>query len=155
MPDVGARLETRILIRVGLSLWLLAAFALAWEALALQAPDSPLHVGILAGPIAQLCSQSFGLGAGLFVAAALWPLTHARDRGRFTLALLLAGAVLSSAALTYAASEGIVGAQVYDPRPDARRVVYARGVGLGLLVLALLDILLRSLRAGPRRDPPD
>ncbi len=146
MSDVGARLETRILVRVALGLWLLAAIATVWEALALQAPDSPLHFGILAGPIVQLRDQSFAQGAGLFVAALIWPFTHGERRGHFTLALLLLGAVVSSLALTYAASEGILGAQVFDPREDARRVLYARSLGLGLWMLALLDLLARSFR---------
>jgi len=146
MTDVGARLQTRILVRVALALWLLAIFASVWETLALQAPDSPLHFGILAGPIAQLRDQSFALGVGLFVAALLWPFTHASAKGTFTLIALLAGAVISTAAVTYAANEGILGAQAFDPRVDARRVLYARGVGLFLLALGVLDLLVRSLR---------
>lgn len=153
MTEVGARLETRILVRVALVLWLLAILATVWEALALQAPDSPLHFGILAGPIAQLRDQSFALGVGLFVAALLWPFTHAAARGTFTLTLLLAGALISTAAVTYAASEGIMGAQAFDPRDDARRVLHARGVGLALLALGVLDLLLRSLRGKTAQLP--
>jgi len=148
MADVGARLETRILVRVALVLWLLAVVSTVWEALALQAPDSPLHFGILAGPIAQLRDQSFALGVGLFVAALLWPFTHGAARGIWTLALLLSGVAFSTFAVGYAANEGILGAQAFDPRPDARQVLYARGVGLGLLALGLLDLLARSLRRG-------
>ena len=147
MGDVGARLETRILVRVALSLWLLAAMATVWEALALQAPDSPLHFGILAGPIVQLRDQCFAQGAGLFIAALLWPMAHGTKRGLFTLALLLSGALVGTAALIYAASEGILGAQVFDPRQDARRVLYARGIGLSLWLLALLDLFARSFRS--------
>lgn len=146
MSEVGARLETRILIRAGLLLWLLSAFAMVWETLALQAPDSPLHFGILAGPAAQLCQQSFGLGIALFVAAWLWPFVHPNKSAWFTLAMLLTGASVSCAALFYAASEGIMGAQFFDPRPDARTVLYARSVGLGLLVLAGITLFVRSLR---------
>ncbi len=147
MSDVGARLETRILVRVALLLWLLAALATVWEALALQSPDSPLHFGILAGPIVQLRDQSFAQGAGLLGAALIWPFTHgAAHKGgeRLTMSLLLLGALVSCAALTYAASEGILGAQMFDPRQDARRVLYARGLGLSLWMMALLDLLVRS-----------
>jgi hypothetical protein len=147
MGDVGARLETRILVRVALWLWLLAALATVWEALALQAPDSPLHFGILAGPIVQLRDHCFAQGAGMFIAALLWPMAHAEKRGLFTLALLLSGVLVGTAALAYAASEGILGAQVFDPRQDARRVLYARGVGLSLWMLALVDLFARSFRA--------
>lgn len=149
MLDVGARLETRLLIRVALVLWLLAAFSTAWEALALQAPDSPLHFGILAGPIGQLRDQSFAQGVALLAAAWLWPFTHGTGRGHLTLALLLSATLVSTAALSYAAAEGILGTQAFDPRDDARRVLYARGIGLGLWIVALLDLLLRTLRKRP------
>ncbi len=134
-------------MRAALSLWLLASLATIWEALALQAPDSPLHFGILAGPIAQLRDQSFAQGAGLLAAAWLWPLAHGERKGRFTLLVLLLAALISSAALSYAASEGILGAQVFDPREDARRVLYARGLGLGLWIVALLELFVRSFRS--------
>jgi len=146
MTEVGARVETRILIRAALGLWLLSAFAMVWEALALQAPDSPLHFGILSGPAGQLCQQSFGLGIALFVSAWLWPFVHPKRSGRLTLGLLLTGAFISGAALLYAASEGIMGAQFFDPRADARKVLYARSLGLLLLVLAGIELLVRSLR---------
>jgi len=64
---------SRMLLRVGLLLWLAAAVASAWEVLALQPPDSPFHLGVLAGPIAQLYTMAFALGAAFMLLGLWWP----------------------------------------------------------------------------------
>jgi hypothetical protein len=137
------------LIRLALSLWLLAALAAIWEGMALQAPDSPFHAGVLAGPIGQLRGYTFALGTGLLGAAWLWPWLYPRGSGRLALASLIAGSVLSSSALAYAAAQGLIGAQLIDPRPDARSIAVLRGVGHVLLITGLVSAWVQAFR---RRD---
>jgi hypothetical protein len=140
-------LESRVLLRSALLLWLLAGLATVWEVLALQGPDSPVRLGVLAGPIGQLRGFSFALGAVLFGGAWAFPRLYAPGRGRVALVLLVLGALLHIAALTYAASQGMVGAQIFDPRPDALWVVGLRGLGHLAMLAALLDALVRAFRA--------
>lgn len=140
--------ESRLLVRSGLVLWLLAGAATVWEVLAMQGPDSPFHVGVLAGPVGQLRAFSFGLGATLLACGWLWPALYAPGRGRIALGLLVGGAGLHAAALTYGASQGMVGAQLFDPRPDASWLVLTRGLGHGAMLLALLTVLARTFRKG-------
>src|SRR4051812_16025492 len=117
-------LESRLLIVVGLALWLLAGVSSVWEVLALQAPESPFHLGILAGPISQLRSFSFGLGTGLVFVAWLWPHVFGAGSGRLVLALLTFGALVQTGALLAAAAHGMLAVQVFDPRADARTLLY-------------------------------
>lgn len=136
--------EARLLVRLGLVLWLGAGVATVWEVLALQWPDSPFHAGVLAGPIAQLRGFAFGLGGVSLVAAWLWPVLYGAGRGRYALGLLASGIVLHLGALGYAASQGLMAVQVIDPRPDARWVVYTRGFAHALVMLAALDATVRA-----------
>jgi hypothetical protein len=147
MPDVS-RLspESRLLVRVALGLWLVAGAATVWEVLAMQWPDSPFHLGILAGPIGQLRGFSFGLGAALALAAWLWPHLYGPGMGRYALVLLVAGSVVHAGALVYAAMQGMIGVQILDPRADARWLVAARGLGHALVLGALGDAFVRALR---------
>ena len=138
-------LSVRILVRLALFACCLAAGAASWEFLALQMPDSPFHFGVLSGPIAQLRNFSALLGVGALALAPLWPALYARGEGRLVLALVLAASCVLLATLAYAASQGMVGAQLLDPRGDARLVAYARALGHGLLTLALALLVLRAL----------
>lgn len=141
--------EVRLLVRVGLALWLLAGLSEVWEVLALQPPDSPLHAGVLAGPIGQLASHAFAHGTLALLLGLSWP-ALAPKRGLFLLSLLLGGALLQLGAMAYAASEGMLAVQLLDPRPDARFVLYLRALGhlLTLAALALaLSCALRTQRA--------
>src|SRR5688572_6507142 len=106
MSDRTLCLEARVLVRVALALWLLAAVATVWEVLAMQWPDSPFHLGVLAGPIGQLRGFSFALGGGLALAAWLWPSLYGAGKGRYALGLLLGGALIHSLALLYGAAHG-------------------------------------------------
>lgn len=145
MADLEAP-AARSLVRLALALLCLSAGAASWEFLALQIPDSPFHVGVLSGPIAQARNFSAGLGVGALALASVWPSLYGPGQGRLVLALALAGAGALVAALFYAAAQGMVGAQLLDPRLDARLVAYARAVGHGLLTLGLLLLLARALR---------
>ena len=112
----------------------------------MQWPDSPFHVGILAGPIGQLRGFSFGLGAVLALAAWLWPQLYGIGAARYALVLLVAGSTIHTGALAYAAVHGMVGVQILDPRADARWLVATRGVGHALMLAALVDAFVRALR---------
>jgi hypothetical protein len=138
--------QVRALVRLGLVLCLVAALASVWEVLTLQAPDSPFHVGVLSGPVAQLRSFSFGFGVGALLLAWLWPPLYARDAGKLVALAFMLGAGLHVAALAYAASHGLAGAQLLDPRLDARLVVYARGAAQLLVLWALGCVCWRALR---------
>ncbi|MET0284109.1 MAG: hypothetical protein ABW352_06555 [Polyangiales bacterium] len=132
--------DARSLFRLGISLWFLAALAAIWELLALQPPDSPLHLGVLVGPIAQLRTFAFAQGCVLALCA-LWG-----GGGRAMSVALALGAVLHVAALGYAASRGLLAVQILDPRGDARAVLYVRGLAHTLSLVGLGIAFVRSLR---------
>jgi hypothetical protein len=136
----------RLLVRLALCLCCLSAAAAGWEFLALQMPDSPFHLGVLSGPIAQLRNFSALLGIGALALAPVWAHLYAAGEGRPMLALLLLATFVLLAALAYAAAYGMVGAQLLDPRLDARVVSYARALGHALLTIALALLCLRALR---------
>jgi len=139
-------LAVRTLVSLGLLLWLLSGLSCVWEVLALQMPDSPFHVGVLAGPIVQLRAFSFGLGTASLLLAWLWPQLYGPGRGLPVLGLLLVGSLLHVGALAYAAGQGMVGVQLLDPRLDSRLVVYVRGFAHALCLLALVAIGVRATR---------
>jgi hypothetical protein len=138
--------EARALRVVGLLLWLVAALGSVWELLALQPPASPLHLGVLAGPIGQLGGFAFALGTGCLVASLAWPGLYPQGGGRLAALALVAGALIHVAALAYAAGSGILAVQLFDPRADARFTLYVRALGHGLTLLGLLGALRRALR---------
>jgi hypothetical protein len=139
--------EAQLLLRVGLALWLLSAGACVWELLALQPPDSPLRVGVLASPVAQLRNFSFALGSGALIVALLWRHLYVDGGGRTVALLLSSGALLHVAALCFTAARGLLAVQLLDPRADARYAVYTRAVAHALTTTALLALLLRRARA--------
>lgn len=139
-----------MLLLLGLGLCVLSALSCVWEMLALQMPDSPMHVGVLAGPIAQLRNFSFGLGVGSLVLSLCWPQLFAAGTGKVVAWLWLAGALLHVAALCYAATQGMVSVQFFDPRLDARVVVYTRAIAHALSVGALLMVSARAVREPTR-----
>lgn len=139
-------LPARILRLAGLGLWLLSAVGAPWELLALQPPASPLHLGVLAGPIAQLTGFAFALGTAALVASLAWPSLHPDGGGLVAALLLTTGALVHVAALAYAASAGILAVQLLDPRADARFTLYVRALGHVLTVLGLGAVLRRALR---------
>jgi hypothetical protein len=145
-PGALPTLAVRTLILLGLWLCILSALGCVWELLALQMPDSPFHLGVLAGPIGQLRSFSFGLGLGSLVLAWLWPQLYGSGHGFLVLGLWLLASLLQAGALSYAAGQGMVGVQLLDPRLDARLVVYTRIFAHGLSLLALLALAVRAVR---------
>lgn len=138
--------SVRILVCLALGFCCLSAASALWEFLALQMPDSPFHLGVLSGPIAQLRNFSAALGLGALALAPLWPALYAPGQGRIVLALLLLGSSVLVAALAYAAGLGMVGVQLLDPRLDARLLAHGRAFGHGVLTLALALLLVRALR---------
>ncbi|MEY4514613.1 MAG: hypothetical protein RLZZ450_6735 [Pseudomonadota bacterium] len=138
--------SSRLLVRVGLCLWLSAGLACVWEVLALQPPDSPLHLGVLAGPIAQLASISFGLGTVHIIVGYWWSSLYTAGEGKLVAWLLAIGAIVQVLALLYAASRGLMAVQLLDPRLDARMALYARGFGHGLTLAGGIIVLLRAVR---------
>jgi hypothetical protein len=138
--------EARALLRVGVWLCVCALLASVWELLTLQVPSSPFHVGVLSGPVEQLCRFSAGLGLGAVVFALTWSVLYPPGEGALAARAYLLGALLHVAALAYAASQGLLGVQVLDVRLDARLVVYARGLSLVLLLGALGSACYRALR---------
>lgn len=146
--------HARVLAVVGLGLWLLAGICEVWEVLAVQSPDSPFHFGVLAGPVSQLRGHCFGLGTLSVGLACLWPL-FGIERGWLLLATFLTGASLETLALSWAAACGMLAAQVFDPRPDARLMLYLRALGHGLVLLAGVGFFVRALQrhiVGEGRD---
>jgi hypothetical protein len=141
-----SRFEARLLVCFGVALWLLAGVAAVWEVLALQPPDSPLHAGVLAGPIAQLVSHAFALGTGGVLIGLLWPTGARAGEGRWVAFLLVGGALIHVCAIGYAAQQGMLALQILDPRRDARVVLYLRGLGHALTLLGLSAAWLRLLR---------
>ncbi|HEY6878556.1 MAG TPA: hypothetical protein VI299_11085 [Polyangiales bacterium] len=138
--------EARLLLRLGLLLWLGAALATVWELLALQPPDSPLHLGVLAGPIGQLRNFAFAHGAAVVLLAAVWMRLYDTHSGRWVAWLLALGAVTHTLALGYAAAHGLLAVQLFDPRLDARLVLYTRAFAHTLTCVGLLAVCARSLR---------
>jgi hypothetical protein len=140
--------ESRLLALVGLSLWLVSGAAGVWEVLALQPPESPFHLGVLSGPISQLRTYSFGLGTLLCVLALLVPLLAPQGGVRLWVVALVVGALLHTGTLLVAASRGMQAVQIFDPREDARTLLYARAVGHGITLLAGVALFGRALRRG-------
>jgi hypothetical protein len=138
--------SSRMLLRVGLLLWLAASLGAVWEILALQPPDSPFHAGVLAGPIAQLYATSFALGTAHIVLGLGWPSIYDSGKGAAVAWLLVIGSVVHLAALFYAASRGLMAVQILDPRSDAKLALYGRGLGHVMTIGAGIAITLRALR---------
>lgn len=138
--------EARLLLRLGLLLWLGAALATAWELLALQPPDSPLHLGVLAGPIGQLRNFAFAHGAAAVLLAAIWMHLYDARSGRWVAWSVALGALLHTLALGYAAAYGLLAVQLLDARLDARLVLYTRAFAHALTSVGLIAVCVRSLR---------
>lgn len=109
------------------------------EALASQSPHSPYHAGILAAPIAQLRRTATTIALVSLGAAWLVPHLAPRREPWLLVGAIVAGSFITIGLLIYAASVGLMGLQIEDPRADARLIVRGRAVGLGFFALALLD----------------
>lgn len=138
------------LIRLGVVTLMAAGLAGVWELLALQAPGTPLYLGMLPAPITALRELATTLGL-LLIAAGL---THAWTRGPGEVALIAAlylGMLVALGAQLYGAAQGMTGVQMSDLRPDALPLFLVKHAGLLLVGLALLEHGRRLLF----RPPPD
>jgi len=131
MPAESPRIasETRFFLRLGLGLLWLSALCCVWEFLAQQEPGSPLHFGVLVGPIVQLRNFAFGLGTTSILLGLMLPHVHPPGCGRIVRYAWLLGCVLHTFALAQAAAYGMLGVQAFDPRSLARLIVYERALG--------------------------
>ncbi len=143
--------QARVLGLTGLAGWLLACACQVWEVLASQSPGSPLHFGLLPGPVAQLRGHCFEFGVLCVGLAVLWSLFQL-ERGWLLVGALLLGGAIETAALTWAAARGMLAVQAFDPRADARLAFYARALGHGLTLLTLTAFFVQGLLSA-RRGP--
>jgi len=127
-------------IRLGVVTLMAAAAASVWELFALQAPGSPVHIGMLPGPIAALRELCTVLGLLQLGAGSLLAWTGLEREPRVAVALLHIGTLLAVVAQLYGAALGMSGIQLLDLRPDALPLFIVRQGGLGLAVLALLAL---------------
>lgn len=148
MPSTESSLpgESRLLLRLGLGFWWAAAVAAGWELLSLQPPDSPLHWGVLVGPITQLREVAFVHGTIAILLALVWPRLYAEGEARWLAWWLAIPSFLHVAVLCYAAGHGLLAVQLMDPRVDARMALYARGLAGAQVMFGLATVFGRSLR---------
>lgn len=145
-PEPAFSSAARLLVRLGLALWLTAALATMWELLSLQPPDSPLHLGVLASPIAQLREAAFAYGCVGLLLGLAWSRLYAEGEARWVAWLLAFGSLLHVLVLLYTASRGLLAVQLFDPRGDARLALYTRAFGHIVATLGLLAVSIRALR---------
>lgn len=140
--------ERRHLLRAALLLLGAGALTGAVELLALQAPGSPLYLGVLPGPLGVLRELSLVLGllllgADVLVARAPRPLPKPLSR------VLSASAALAVLAQAYGAAQGMYGLQVKDLRADALPVFLAKHAALLAFIVAYGWLGARALRSPP------
>jgi hypothetical protein len=137
-------------VRSGVVALMMAALASVWELVALQAPGSPLYIGMLPGPVTSLRELSTLLGLLLIAAGLTMPWTSAgRPEPRGLVRVLQIGTVLALGAQVYGAVQGMNGVQLGDLRPDALPLFAVKQGGLALLLAALLELGRRVLVQPP------
>jgi hypothetical protein len=137
-------------VRLGVAALMIAALASAWELVALQAPGSPLYIGMLPGPVTSLRELSTGIGLVLACAGLIMPwASSGRGEPRVLVALLYAGTSLALGAQVYGAFQGMSGVQLGDLRPDAMPLFVLKQGGLALLLGALFELGRRVLVQPP------
>jgi len=137
---------------LGVVLLLVAAAAGVWEILASQAPGSEWQAGVLPGPVGQLRGTAAVLGLLMFAGSWLMPWL-APEREPWVLCIAVhVGVVVTMGAMTYGATTGMYGVQIYDPRPESQWLFWVRATGMGILGLCLLDFARRILLHRPSRD---
>ena len=138
--------ERRHLLAAALLLLAAAALAGAVELFALQAPGSPLYLGVLPGPLGVLRELALELGLLLLagdVLAARAPQPLPRRLTR----LLSSGAALAVLAQAYGAAQGMYGLQVKDLRADALPMFVAKHLALLAFIVAYALLGMRALRS--------
>lgn len=136
------------MLRAALCLLGAAALAGAVELLALQAPGSPLYLGVLPGPLALVreLSMTLGLlllGGELLAARAGSPLPSSLRR------VLIGSAAVAVLAQAYGAALGMYGLQVKDLRADALPLFLVKHGALLAFVVGYARLGLRALRPPP------
>ena len=146
MHDVSRR----ILLRAALGLLSAGALAGLVELIALQAPGSPLYLGVLPGPIGVLRALALWLGLLLLGAD---PLAARAGAPPALTRVLVGAAAVAVLAQAYGAAHGMYGLQVKDLRADALPVFLAKHAALLAFALAYAWLGKRALRAGPGQPP--
>ena len=136
-------------LRLGIASLMIAALASVWELLALQAPGSPLYIGMLPGPVTSFRELATVIGLLLIGAGLTMPWASVRGEPRVLVRMLYAGALLALAAQAYGATQGMNGVQLGDLRPDALPMFVLKQGGLALLFGALLELGRRMLVQPP------
>jgi len=136
----------RLLVRASVALLLFAALAAAFELVALQAPGSPLYLGVLPGPLAMLRELSITLGLLSLGAELLAPRAYATDLPRSVALLLCGGAWLAVLAQSYGALHGMYGVQLKDLRADALPMFTLKHLGLLAFGVGYARLGVRVLR---------
>jgi hypothetical protein len=145
--------SARAFVRLGVVLLLVAAAAGIWEMLAMQAPGSPWHAGVLPGPIATLRTTATTIALVLFAFAWLMPWAAARGEPRVLVIAIHAGAAILIASLAYGATTGMYGVQIDDLRAGSRWLFRVRALGTLILLGCLLDFARRLLLRAPPAPP--
>jgi hypothetical protein len=140
-------------LRLGIVVLMIAAATSAWELLALQAPGTPLYIGVLPGPITSLRELATALGVLLLLAGILMPrASQGRPEPRRLVSALYAGTLLALGAQTYGATQGMSGVQLGDLRADALPLFVVKQGALGTVLVALCVLGSRLLVQPP--PPP-
>ena len=142
--------DRRLLLRAALWLLGLSALAGAVELLALQAPGSPLYLGVLPGPLGVLRELLLTLGLLLLggdVLAARAALAAGLARW------LVCCAAVAALAQAYGAVHGMYGLQVKDLRADALPLFLLKHAALLGFVVGYARLGVRALRARPGPPP--
>jgi hypothetical protein len=119
-----------------------------FELTASQVPYTPLHVGVLAAPFAQL--RRAALWLSVFACACAWlrPKLAGEREPWLLFGLVASGSVLSLGAMLWGAVQGKMAIQVFDPSPGAGRLALLRLTGQALVLLGVLGVAFRLVRAG-------
>jgi hypothetical protein len=141
--------SARAIVRLAIVLLVVTALTALWEFFALQAPGSPLSIGMLPGPIGSLRATALTLGLALLSVAYLLPWAYQNKEPCLTLVLVYLGTVMVLGGSFYGAFNGMSGIQIIDPRPDATVVVSVKLGGYLLLAIGLLDVARRVLFRAP------
>jgi len=136
---------SRWFLRLGALTLVAGLVAGVFELMATQAPYTPLHFGVLAAPFAQLRASGLWLSLFAFVAAGLRPRLGEREPW-ILFGLYALGTLMSLSAMAWAAAQGMMAIQVFDPRPGAGWIAITRLAGQGLILLAAVDACRRLLR---------
>ena len=143
---------TRGVLRLAFAVLTLALGVGVWELVALQAPGSPLYIGMLPGPIASLRETATLLGLLFFGAAWLVQMAAPGREPRGLVRGMLAGSIVGLGTCVYAAARGMHGVQIGDPLVAALPVFVLKQGGLGLVFACLFELGRRAVFQKPPRD---